>query len=40
MEFVAAQGLTRIVLTYQRPPGETRLEGTVSVANVRLERVP
>jgi len=40
LEFVAAQGLTRIVLTYQRPPGETRLEGTVAVANVRLERAP
>jgi hypothetical protein len=40
MGFVAAKELTRIILIYQRPPGSARLEDTVSITHVRLERAP
>ena len=36
--FVAAKDPARIVLIYQRPPGSARLEDTVRIAHVRLER--
>jgi hypothetical protein len=36
--FVAAKELTRIMLVYQRPPGSARLEDTVEITHVRLER--
>ena len=38
--FVAEKALARIVLIYQRPPGSARLEDTVRITNVRLERAP
>jgi len=38
LEFLAAKDLARIYLIYQRPPGSARLEDTVSIAHVRLER--
>jgi tetratricopeptide (TPR) repeat protein len=39
-EFLAAKDLTRICLIYQRPAGSARLEGTVWIGHVRLERAP
>ena len=36
--FVASQELGRVYLIYRRPAGSVRLEGTVAIANVRLER--
>ena len=38
-EFLAAKNLTRICLSYQRPLGSARLEDTVWIGHVRLERV-
>ena len=37
-EFLAAKNLTRICLSYQRPLGSARLEDTVWIGHVRLER--
>ncbi len=37
-EFLAAKDLTRICLIYQRPLGSARLEDTVWIGHVRLER--
>jgi tetratricopeptide (TPR) repeat protein len=39
-EFLAAKDSTRIHLIYQRPSGAARLEGTVWIGHVRLERAP
>jgi hypothetical protein len=40
LEFNAPAELVRLVLQYERPPGEPRLEGTVAVTGVRLEKEP
>ena len=37
-EFLAAKDLTRICLIYQRPLGSARLEDTVWIGHVRMER--
>jgi tetratricopeptide (TPR) repeat protein len=39
-EFLAGRDLTRICLIYQRPSGSARLEDTVWIGHVRLERAP
>jgi tetratricopeptide (TPR) repeat protein len=38
--FTASAEVGKVVLLYRRPPGSVRLEGDVSIAKVRLERVP
>lgn len=40
LEFLAAKDLARIYLIYRRQPGSARLEATVSITHVRLERAP
>jgi hypothetical protein len=35
-----SSGVVRLTLTYQRVPGETRIQGTVDLRNLSLERVP
>jgi hypothetical protein len=37
--FIATRELGRVFLIYRRPSGSVRLEGTISIAGVRLERV-